>query len=114
MAGTWTTENFFVADEPRWGNGVRHFWPGSKGPPSGLLRPRCSGLAARELAILHLALAAPVGVHVGYLPDPYRLLGVLLARRQSPSRRVERPHPVAAEPGIAKAQAARENLRGRG
>jgi len=45
---------------------------------------------------------------------PYRLLGVLLAHRQSPSRRVERRHPLAAEHGIANAQPARENLRGRG
>jgi hypothetical protein len=88
--------------------------PVRRGRHRGFFGPIVQDQLVGKLAVLQLALAATVGVQVGYLPDPYRLLGVLLAYRQSTSRWVERRHPVAAEPGIAKAQAARENLRGRG
>ena len=37
-----------------------------------------------ELAVLVIALVAPVGVHVGDLADPYGPLGVLLARGLPP------------------------------
>src|SRR5918998_2557842 len=38
----------------------------------------------RELAVLKISLMAPVGVHVGDLPNPYGLLGVLHAQGLSP------------------------------